>query len=119
MSRPVLVWFRNDLRVADHPALAAAAAAGPVVAVHIEPTESALRVRGAASRWWLHHSLRAHAARLAGLGIRFEALSGPTAQTLFGAAGRHGASGLSAIWPASGALENCSPRMTMLRSRSL
>jgi deoxyribodipyrimidine photo-lyase len=94
MSRPVLVWFRNDLRVADHPALSAAAAAGAVVAVHIEATDPQLRVRGAASRWWLHHSLRAHAARLAGLGIRFEALSGPTAETLFGAAERHGATAI-------------------------
>ncbi|MFZ4383252.1 MAG: deoxyribodipyrimidine photo-lyase, partial [Sandarakinorhabdus sp.] len=25
-----LVWFRNDLRLADHPALIAAAARGPV-----------------------------------------------------------------------------------------
>ncbi|WP_373183145.1 deoxyribodipyrimidine photo-lyase [Halomonas campaniensis] len=30
-----LVWFRNDLRLADHRALAAAARQGPVVAVHL------------------------------------------------------------------------------------
>lgn len=91
MSRPVLVWFRNDLRIADHPALSAAAAAGAVVAVHIEPTDSALRPRGGASRWWLHHSLKAHAGRLAGLGIAFEAHEGPTAEVLFAMAERHGA----------------------------
>ena len=30
-SSPVLLWFRRDLRLGDHPALRAAMAAGPVV----------------------------------------------------------------------------------------
>lgn len=32
---PVLVWFKRDLRVADHPALALAASLGPVLPVYI------------------------------------------------------------------------------------
>ncbi len=32
---PVIFWFRRDLRLADHPALAQAAAAGPVVPVFL------------------------------------------------------------------------------------
>ena len=33
---PVIVWFRNDLRLADHPALRAAVEAdGPVLAVYV------------------------------------------------------------------------------------
>ena len=32
---PTVVWFRRDLRVADHPALRAAADAGPVVALFV------------------------------------------------------------------------------------
>lgn len=33
--RPTVVWFRRDLRVADHPALASAAARGPVVCLWV------------------------------------------------------------------------------------
>jgi deoxyribodipyrimidine photo-lyase len=54
-----IVWFRQDLRVADHAALTAAVAAGgPVVPVYIMDDESAGPwAMGSASRWWLHHSL--------------------------------------------------------------
>ena len=53
-----LVWFRNDLRLADHAALIAAAQRGPVAAVFVldDETPAAWRM-GAAQRWWLHHSL--------------------------------------------------------------
>ena len=57
-NAPHIVWFRNDLRLSDNPALAAAAGKGPVLPVYIldddTPGEFA---PGAASRWWLHHSL--------------------------------------------------------------
>ena len=68
---PLLVWFRDDLRAADHPALAAAAKTGqPIVALYLLDGESkGLRPLGAASRWWLAGSLRAHAARLQSLGV--------------------------------------------------
>lgn len=40
---PILVWFKRDLRVADHPALALAAAQGSVLPVHVvEPDYWAL-----------------------------------------------------------------------------
>lgn len=70
-SAPVLVWFRDDLRVADHPALHAAVESGqPVVAVYVlDEHGDGIRAPGAAARWWLHHSLEAHAARLAALGV--------------------------------------------------
>lgn len=56
----VIMWFRHDLRVADNPALTAAAAAGNVVPVFIEDTTVARQQRlGEASKWWLHHSLTA------------------------------------------------------------
>ena len=56
---PVLVWFRQDLRCTDNPALVAAAATGrPVVPIFILDEETPGRWRpGAAGRWWLHHSL--------------------------------------------------------------
>ncbi|HRK19989.1 MAG TPA: deoxyribodipyrimidine photo-lyase [Hyphomicrobiaceae bacterium] len=52
-----LVWFRQDLRLADNPALTAAAARGDVVPVFVIETDSSIRALGGASRWWLHHSL--------------------------------------------------------------
>ena len=66
-----LVWFRRDLRLADHPALTAAAAAHQhVVPVYIHaPEEEAPWAPGGASRWWLHHSLAALQGSLAALGL--------------------------------------------------
>jgi len=60
-----IVWFRQDLRLADNPALDRALAAGPIIPVYIAPTDSREPTRrdgfhaGGASRWWLHHSLAA------------------------------------------------------------
>jgi deoxyribodipyrimidine photo-lyase len=56
-----LVWFRNDLRLADNPALSAACEGGAAVALLYILDERA----GAASRWWLHHSLTALARDIA------------------------------------------------------
>jgi deoxyribodipyrimidine photo-lyase len=60
-TAPAIVWFRDDLRIADNPALAAAAKTGrPVIAAFVLDEESAgLRPLGSASRWWLAGSLRA------------------------------------------------------------
>lgn len=59
MTSPSLVWFRDDLRLADNPALRAAIDRGePVVALYVLDEESSgIRPLGAAARWWLHHSL--------------------------------------------------------------
>jgi deoxyribodipyrimidine photo-lyase len=63
---PSIIWFRQDLRLADNPALIAAANEGPVVALYIlddhTPGENRM---GGAQRWWLHHSLKALSASLA------------------------------------------------------
>lgn len=58
MTQPVVMWFRQDLRLADHPALTAAAAAGPVLPLYIldDVTPGDWRW-GGASRWWLHKSV--------------------------------------------------------------
>ncbi len=53
-----IVWFRQDLRLADNPALHHAAGLGPVLPVYIlDETHS--RALGGANKWWLHHSLKA------------------------------------------------------------
>jgi deoxyribodipyrimidine photo-lyase len=68
---PAIVWFRDDLRLADNPALAAAAESGaPLVALYVldDAAMGAWRP-GGASRWWLHHSLTSVAAELAAHGV--------------------------------------------------
>ena len=54
-----LFWFRQDLRLADHPALQAAIARGePVIPIFLWcPDEEGEWAPGAAARWWLHQSL--------------------------------------------------------------
>ncbi|WP_076068367.1 cryptochrome/photolyase family protein [Sphingomonas montana] len=70
MPTPSIVWFRQDLRLADQPALAAAAEAGPVVAVYVlDDAAAGAWAIGGAQRWWLHHSLTALAADLAKHGV--------------------------------------------------
>src|SRR3954468_17767345 len=63
---PALVWFRDDLRLSDNPALSAAAASKrPVVCVYVLDEESpGVRPQGSATRWWLAGSLRALDAEL-------------------------------------------------------
>jgi deoxyribodipyrimidine photo-lyase len=67
-----LVWLRNDLRLADNPALMAAVESGrPVVPVFIlDDGTAGVRPLGAASRWWLHNSLVALDKDLQALGSR-------------------------------------------------
>lgn len=69
-ARPAIVWFRKDLRLADHEALAAAARSGaPVLPLYIHDDETDdARPEGGASRWWLHESLTALDATLASHG---------------------------------------------------
>jgi len=55
-----VVWFRNDLRLADHAALTHAAERGRVVPVFVwAPDEEGDWAPGGAHRWWLDESLRA------------------------------------------------------------
>lgn len=55
-----ILWFRQDLRLHDNPALIAAHKAGlPIIPVFILDDENAGEWKaGGASRWWLHHSLQ-------------------------------------------------------------
>ena len=71
MQSTSLVWFRLDLRLRDNPALEAAAKLGEIVPVFIwAPEEEGAWPPGAASRWWLHHSLKALTKDLGSLVIR-------------------------------------------------
>ena len=68
---PAIVWFRDDLRLSDNPALVEAAAGGtPLVALYVLDEAAMGDWRpGGASRWWLHHSLSSLAADLAACGV--------------------------------------------------
>jgi deoxyribodipyrimidine photo-lyase len=70
--RPSIVWFRQDLRLDDQPALQAAISRGePVIPVFIwSPDEDGEWKPGAASRWWLHQSLARLDEQLRALGSR-------------------------------------------------
>ncbi|HUG63480.1 MAG TPA: deoxyribodipyrimidine photo-lyase [Methylomirabilota bacterium] len=76
-ERPVLIWFRDDLRLADNPALTEAARTGrSVVALYVLDEPSARRPLGGAARWWLHHSLAALRDDLASRGVPMVMMQG-------------------------------------------
>ena len=70
MTDTVILWFRQDLRLNDLPALVAASKEGRrVLPVYILDDEAPGDwSMGGASRWWLHHSLAALAADIDTLG---------------------------------------------------
>ena len=93
MTKPALIWFRNDLRLNDHLALAAAAELGaPVLPVFVwSPDEEGSWPPGAASRWWLHQSLAALEKQLTRAGSRLVYRRGPAVNTLLALAKETGA----------------------------
>ena len=98
MSIPSLVWLRRDLRLADHAALGAACAAGPVVPVYVLDDETAAHRRmGGASRWWLHHSLAALDAALRAKGSRLILRRGKSDEVLAALAEETGARQVHAL----------------------
>lgn len=71
MPPPKLLWFRQDLRLADNRAVTAVAGGGPVLAVFVLDDEAAGGwALGGASRWWLHHSLRELSSNLLARGVQ-------------------------------------------------
>lgn len=92
-DRPVILWFRNDLRLHDHAALeAAVASGGPVLPVYVlDEAAASAWAPGAASRWWLHHSLAALRDALAARGARLVLRRGDSAEVLAGLAEEIGA----------------------------
>ncbi len=91
MTSPVIVWFRRDLRLDDNPALSRALASGaPLLPVYIWE-EDLPRPWGAASRWWLHHSLESLSGDLARRGAPLLLLRGVAARLLPALARRLGA----------------------------
>ena len=79
-----VVWFRQDLRLDDNPALRAAAETErPVVPLFIwPPEEDGHWAPGAASRWWLHHSLRSLSEGLLERGSKPVIKNGPALEAI-------------------------------------
>ncbi|MFK3679082.1 cryptochrome/photolyase family protein [Microbacterium sp. NPDC090218] len=79
MASPSLLWFRDDLRLADNPALRAAVDRGePVLAVFVlDEVSPGVRPLGGAARWWLHHSLASLGERLRERGVTLLLRQGP------------------------------------------
>ena len=84
MSEHVLVWFRQDLRLEDNPAMAAALKTGkPVIPLYVHaPDEGGTWAPGGASRWWLHHTLESLDSALQEHGLRLVLRSGPSLDAL-------------------------------------
>lgn len=84
MTKPLtIVWFRQDLRIGDQPALRRAVDRGVVVPVYIwAPEEEGDWPLGGASRWWLNHSLASLDEQLRERGARLIIRRGPTQQAL-------------------------------------
>ncbi len=84
LREPVIVWFRDDLRLADHPALERACASGrPLICVYVsDPSAATPRPPGGAARWWLHHALADLDGQLQRLGGGLLLLHGPAAEVL-------------------------------------
>lgn len=110
MARPILLWFTRDLRLADHPALDAAARTGrPIAPVFVlDDVSPGAWARGAASRWFLAGALEALGEAIAARGGRLLLRRGPADRVVaelareLGAAAVHWSRGFD---PASRAVE--------------
>jgi deoxyribodipyrimidine photo-lyase len=98
MVQPVLLWFRDDLRLTDNPALVRAVESGaPVLPLYVLDDESpGIRSLGGASRWWLHHSLAALSKELASRGATLLLRHGPAERIVLDLAQHIGAQAV--VW---------------------
>ena len=92
-DRPLILWFRRDLRLADQPMLAAAVATGrPLLPVFVlDPETDAI---GAAPKWRLGLSVAAFAAAIEALGVRLILRRGPALEVLQALLAETGAGGV-------------------------
>ena len=80
-----LVWFRNDLRIQDNPALHAAMNRNePILCLYIYDPEI-----GAAQNWWLHHSLNKLLRSLENIGLSLCLKKGEPQEIILDLAKKH------------------------------
>ncbi|MBD25181.1 MAG: deoxyribodipyrimidine photolyase [Candidatus Marinimicrobia bacterium] len=95
-TAPIVIWFRQDLRTADHPALTAAIeTSAPIIPLYIldDATTDTWKLRGV-SRWWLHGSLAALSTELCAKGSRLILRRGKTIDILIRFVAEVGAMGI-------------------------
>jgi deoxyribodipyrimidine photo-lyase len=92
-ATPIILWFREDLRLTDNPALnRAVSTARPVVCLYIRETgDTGPRAHGGASGWWLDKSLKALEASLGKLGASLVLRTGEAGEVIAGIARETGA----------------------------
>ena len=96
-SRTSLHWFRQDLRLADNPALLTAIAAGATACLYVLDDDAPGEWRiGGAQRWWLHHSLASLAGSLKEIGGTLILRRGPAAAMVAAVADEIGATSIHA-----------------------
>ena len=95
MDKVSLLWFRQDLRLADHPALLAAIEQGPTACLYVldDETPGDWSI-GGAQRWWLHNSLASLATSLEAIGGKLILRRGPAAKTVAAVAEEIGATSI-------------------------
>lgn len=112
IDKPAILWFRQDLRLDDHPALHAAAANGRGVqpVFFLDDAAEGEWAAGGAGRWWLHHSLEALGTQLRTIGAPLLLRRGATADGLVKLAQEVGAGSVHCSQrfdPAGTAQEEC------------
>ena len=92
-TAPLILWFRRDLRLADHPMLSAAVQTGrPLVPVFLlDPQTEAI---GAAAKWRLGQAIEVFQASLAALGSRLILRRGETGPQMAALIAETGATGV-------------------------
>ncbi|MHA7275053.1 cryptochrome/photolyase family protein [Arthrobacter sp. Hz1] len=91
---PTLVWLRDDLRLSDNPALAAALDADTqdlIICFVFDEESDGIRPLGGATRWWLHHSLTSLSNAIEELGGQLVLRSGPGEYVIRGLVAETGA----------------------------
>jgi len=92
-KQPLILWFRRDLRLGDHPMLATAVASGrPVIPVFVLDPET--EAQGAAPKWRLGLAVAAFARSLEGIGLRLVLRRGPALTVLQALVAETGAGGV-------------------------
>lgn len=120
-AAPVILWFRRDLRLADNPALYAAAESGaPVIPLYVLEEADGVRAPGAAALWWLDKSLRALAADLEARGSKLVLRRGDAARIVAEMAEQTGAR--CVLWNRlydKGAIERDTALKTALKDKGI
>ncbi|MFH5925304.1 cryptochrome/photolyase family protein [Roseomonas xinghualingensis] len=98
MTAPCILWFRQDLRLGDNPAVEAVRHGAVLPVFVLDDAAAGELAYGGAARWWLHHSLDALQRDLEARGASLLLLKGDAVALLAELARRTGATAIHAGW---------------------